>query len=222
MNFSKLTMYRNANIGVFMFANNKIAITPPGLSKNTRKAIIENLDVDIIETTLAGMHIIGVLVAGNDKAIVLPDIVKPEEVDLIKESVGNTIKIEVISTKHTALGNLIAANNKSAYISTVFERELDSKLSEILEVPIYRRTFLGLPIVGSMIVANDKLAYIHPMISDEDAIVISKELGVTTVHTTVNEGVGFVRVGIVMNNKGILVGNATTGPEIMNITSALS
>jgi translation initiation factor 6 len=222
MNISKLNVFRNPNIGVFLFANNKIALVPPNVSKATRKTISDILQVDIMETTIAGMHIIGVLVAGNDKSILVPDIIKQEELDALNESLEGSIKIEMVKTKHTALGNLISANNSAAYISEIFENNIEKDLSNILQTPIFRKSYLGLPIVGSMIVANDKIAFIHPMITEAEALSISEELRVTPIHATVNEGVGFIKVGIVMNNSGILIGGTTTGQELVNITSAIS
>ncbi|MEM0021159.1 MAG: translation initiation factor IF-6 [Fervidicoccaceae archaeon] len=221
MNISKLNIYRNPNIGVFLFANNKIALVPPNISKATKRAIADTLQVDPVETTIAGMHIIGVLVAGNDSCLLIPDIIKQEELDSLKEVLEGSIRIAIIKTKHTALGNLISVNNKAAYISDSFEKDAEKEISSSLGLTVFRRSYLGLPIVGSMIVTNDKLAFIHPMINDSEALMISNELKVTTVHATVNEGVGFVKVGIVMNNSGILIGGTTTGPELMNITSAM-
>lgn len=222
MNISKLNIYRNPNIGVFVYTNNKVALIPPNVSKTTKKTVSETLQVDPVETTIAGMHIIGVLVSGNDSCILVPDIIKQEELDALKEAIEGSIKIEIVKTRHTALGNLISANNKAAYISKSFEPELEDMIAKNLGVPVYKRSYLGLPIVGSMIVANDRVAFIHPMISDSEALAISSELKVTPVHATVNEGVGFIKVGIVMNNNGILVGGTTTGPELVNITSAIT
>jgi len=222
MNVAKLNVYRNPNIGVFIFTNNKIALIPPNISKAAKKNIAETLQVDPIETTIAGMHIIGVLVAGNDSCILVPDITKQEEIDALKEAIDGSIKIVTVNTKHTALGNLISANNKAAYISKSFEKEVEETIASALKIPVYRRSYLGLPIIGSMVVANDRIAFIHPMIPETEIITISNELMVTPVHATVNEGVGFVKIGIVMNNSGILVGSTTTGPELVNITSALT
>ncbi|HEU97506.1 MAG: translation initiation factor IF-6 [Fervidicoccaceae archaeon] len=222
MNISKLNIYRNPNIGVFLFANNKIALIPPNVSKATKKTIAETLQVDPIETTIAGMHIIGVLVTGNDSCILVPDIIKQEELDELKETIEGSMKVEVITTRHTALGNLISTNNKAAYISKSFEVTVEELITKGLGIPVYRRAYLGLPIIGSMIVANDRVAFVHPMIPEQELITISNELKVTPVHATVNEGVGFIKIGIVMNNSGILIGGSTTGPELVNITSALA
>ncbi len=221
MNFNKLQVYRNPNIGVYVYANNKIAIIPPRLSKNAKKIIRETLEVDTIETTIAGAHIIGVFVAGNDNAILIPEIIKEEELEKIKENLGKTIKIEIIRTRNTALGNLIATNNKASLVSPVMEEEAVKQIEQALQVPVKKKSFLGIPTIGSMIVVNDATGLVHPILSDLDIEEINKDLGIEAGPATVNEGVSFVKTGILLNNKGVIVGQATTGPEIMNINAIL-
>jgi len=45
-------------------------------------------------------------------------------------------------------------------------------------------------------------------------------LGVKLEHATINNGVPFVESGILANNKAVVVGSMTTGPEIMMLTRA--
>ncbi|HEW63456.1 MULTISPECIES: translation initiation factor IF-6 [Fervidicoccus] len=222
MNFSKLSVFRNHNIGVYIFSNNKFALVPNGISHGSKKVVEETLGVDAIETTIMDTRIIGVLVSGNDRAILLPYAVKSEEIDRLKESIGGSVKIGIIDSKFTALGNYITANNKFAYISPLLEDEIARKISDLLDVKVSKKSYLGISIIGSIIVSNDYVAFVHPMLSDSDASEIKNDMKVEVVQTTVNEGVPFVKSGIVANNNGVLVGSATTGTEILNITSLLN
>jgi translation initiation factor 6 len=128
----------------------------------------------------------------------------------------------VVKTKNTALGNLIVANNKSCLVSTVLEEDVIKKIGEALGTKIFKKTFLGIPTIGSMIVVNDTRGLVHPMLADNEIEEIGRLLDIHAGPATVNEGVSFVKTGILLNNKGILVGQTTTGPEIMNIHSLLS
>jgi len=74
--------------------------------------------------------------------------------------------------------------------------------------------------VGALIACTDKGAVIHPDVSDEDISRIGSALGVNVEPATVNGGVPFVSSGIVMNNKAIVVGSSTTGPELVMLSRA--
>jgi len=112
----------NPNIGVYIFANNKIAIVPPTLTEKDKRKIEEVLAVEVIEAKIADMIINGVMVAGNDNGLLLPRIVKSEEVDMLKEYIGDKLRIDVLEIRQTALGNLIAANNHGALVSPVVDK----------------------------------------------------------------------------------------------------
>ena len=220
--FNRLQVYRNPNIGVYVYVNNKVAIVPPGLSRLAKKTITETLKVDVIESTIAGSRINGVFLAGNDNAILAPEIIKDDELQGLREALGKTIKIVTLKTRNTALGNLLAVNNKACLASSVLEDEAVKKIENLLGVSVWKKAFLGIPTVGSMVVVNDYNGLVHPLVADEEIDEINKYLSINAAPATVNEGVSFVKTGVLLNNNGVLVGESTTGPEIMNIHALLS
>ncbi len=222
MNFSRMQVYRNPNIGVYIYANNKVALVPPGVSRGVVKTIEDTLDVECIETTIAGSRINGVFVAGNDKILFIPPIARDEEIQSLKDQIGDTLEITVLETKNTALGNLIVINNKAAIVSPSLEETTVQKIKEKTGLPIIKKSFLGIPTVGSMMVVNDHTGLAHPLIPENELEEAGRELGIEIGPATVNEGVGFVKTGVLLNNNGVIVGEDTTGPEIMNIHSLVS
>ncbi len=218
----KLSVYGNSNIGVYIFANNKFALIPPGLGENDKRKIREVLGVDLIEVKIADMVINGVMVAGNDHGILLPRIVKPEELDELKSYIGNTVRIAILEMRSTALGNLIATNNRGALVSPNVERHALETIRDVLGVQrVEVRRLADIPIVGSMLVANSYGGVVHPGVSDEELDFLRQVFGVEFIRGTVNFGLYFVRAGIVANDNGVLVGEDTTGPEIAQISQAL-
>lgn len=216
----KVRIFGNPNIGVYIFANNKIALIPPIKEAGIKKKLRECLNVDLIECKIADSVIIGVLVAGNDHGILLPRIAKEEEVTYLRE-LG--INVEVLHTNFTALGNTMLVNNKAAIVHpdmSVRDVEFIKKFLNINEV--VRREVGKFVTVGSIAVVNDFGGLIHPDVSDNVVQEVSKVLGVQLDIGTVNFGVAFVRTGLVANNYGAVVGERTTGPEIMRITNALN
>lgn len=218
----KLSIFGNPNIGVYIFVNNTIALVPPGLQKNEKETISEVLNVELIETKIAGTVLNGVLVAGNDNAIILPRNILDEELDLIKESLKkHDINVHVSSSKNTALGNLILANNKAGIIGSEMEKEELDSLSDVLGVEIIVKDILGLTIPGSLAVITDHGGVIHPDIEDKELSELEEILKVRLERATVNSGIPFIKSGLIANNHSALVGETTTGPEILRIRRGL-
>jgi len=82
---NKLSIMGNPNIGVYVFANDKIAIIPPGLSDYEKNILTETLNVELIETKVAGTIINGVMLAGNNKGIILPRNVLDDEYTILSK-----------------------------------------------------------------------------------------------------------------------------------------
>jgi len=216
------SVYGNPNIGVYLYANNYFALVPPGLTEKDKKIISDVLDVDVIETKLADMVILGVLVAGNDRGLLVPRIIRPEEYDNLREAIGYKVNVEVLNIRATALGNLIVANDRAALVSPLIEASAVDVIKKVLGVEVVlRRDLASIPTVGSMLVVTNKGGVVYPGVTEEELKMLSNLFGVDVLTATVNFGVYFVKAGIVANDKCVLVGDETTGPELMRIQQAL-
>ncbi len=217
-----LNIHGNPNIGVYIFVNNYIALVPPTITPKDKKLIEDILGVEVIETKIADMIINGVMVAGNDKGLLLPRIVRPDEYDALKQLIGNKMRIEVLNIRQTALGNLIAANNVGALVSPSIDVAAVKKIQEVLGVDrVLQKPLANMPTVGSMIVVTNRGGVVHPGVSDEEIKMLTNLFGVGFATATVNFGLYFVKAGLVANDRGALVGDETTGPELMRIQQAL-
>lgn len=221
INLDRMSIFGNPNIGVYSFVNNKVALVPPRVTRTVRNLISDVLGTDVIETTIAGSTVIGVFVAGNDRGIILPNIVEERELEELRSLLKGEIKLHVMESNYTAWGNLIAANNRVALVSSILSEDEKRRIGEALGVDVFERRLVDTAAVGAVVVFNDKAGLIHPSVEDEDIENLSRMLGVRLGPATVNEGTGFVKSGVLLNNQGILVGHETTGPEIMNIMSIL-
>lgn len=218
----KLTIYGSPHIGIFAYVNNKFAIVPVGTSKTAQKTIEEILEVEVIETTIGGSRLLGVFLSGNDRVLLVSPIIYPQEFDELKSTLEGKVSLRVFETRNTAIGNLIVTNNKGALVSSDFSENEVKILGELLDTRVYRTQLLNYKAIGSLIACNDRVALTHPLLEESELSLISEVLGVTASGATVNEGIGLVKSGVLMNNKGILVGSMTTGPELMNIQSIVS
>ena len=70
--------------------------------------------------------------------------------------------------------------------------------------------------------ASQTGAIVHPETDDEDIKIISNILSAKVDHATINGGIPFLLSGILVNNKSMVVGTLTNGPEIMMLTRAFT
>ena len=71
---------------------------------------------------------------------------------------------------------------------------------------------------GSMIVATNGGAGVHPKATEEEVKTISEVLHVPAEPVTVNGGVPFLSSGIISNTKAVVVGSLTSGPELIMLS----
>ncbi len=214
-----VSVFGNPNVGVYIFTNDDFTLVPPGLTEQTLRKIEQTLKTRIIEAKISDSVLLGIFVGGNNHGIVLPRIIKDYELVKLKNEVD--LPIKVIESKATAMGNVILANDHYAVVSPEMERWA-KEISKVLGVKVESRAIAGIPTVGSVAVINDKGGVVHPDASDEELDDLEKKFQVPLDIGTVNYGVPYVKTGLVANNKGAIVGDLTTGPEMARIERALS
>ena len=94
------------------------------------------------------------------------------------------------------------------------------QLEIVLGVEIIQKKIAGFNQTGSVMVANNSGAAIHPEADEEDMKTFANLLGVKIEQSSINNGIPYVSSGILANNHSIVVGSLTTGPEIMMLTRA--
>ena len=134
---------------------------------------------------------------------------------------GNVKRIE---SKKTALGNLILANDKGAIVGGNLMKEIKiiKKIRDSLDVELVSGQIAGLPYVGSLAVATNKGVLAHPMLKYEEKQLLEDVLKTKVDVGTINGGIPFVNSGILANDKGVIIGSFTTGPEIIMISNILN
>ncbi len=223
MTLNKLSIHGNVNIGIYIFANDVFAIVPKGVDKKVMDVVAETLNVDVIDARVSDLSIIGVMIAGNNNGLILPRIIKESEIYDLKRALAKyDINIAVVESKYTAIGNLVLANDNAAIVYPGFEEDVLDTIKETLGVEtIVKKYIAGIPVVGSVGVVTNKGGILHPGTSDSELDELEKIFKVPLMTGTVNFGVVFLRSGLVANTHGVLVGENTTGPEIVRIQEAL-
>lgn len=218
MDIIRYDVYRGPNIGIYINTNDEHVLLPMGFAKSKADKLSEYLKSEMLLTSVANTRLIGALTVMNNKGILLPKTVYPEEYKLLKKD--TKLRVGVLDSKYTALGNIICANDRGAIISPWLSKDDCRTISEVLGVETYQKKIAGFYQVGAVLAANNSGAVIHPEADEEDMKVFANILGTKIEHSTINNGIPYVSSGILANNNSVVVGSLTTGPEIMMLTRA--
>lgn len=206
-------------MGLFLRTNNDTLLLPFGFAETKAKKLKEYLDIEkIVHVSIAGTRLIGPMTVMNNNGILLPYTVSDDEIRNLKQT---GLNVDRLKSKFTAIGNLISANDKGAIVSNLFKGEAEQNIKDILGVPLQTFSIGGYVQVGSMIVATNAGAIVHPIANDSEISRISEILQVEAEPATVNGGSPFLSSGIIANFSSVIVGNLTTGPELIMISRAL-
>ena len=210
-------VFGSPNIGVYCFANENIAIVPPGLTKRKIGQFAETLGVEVCNTTIAGSTLVGALVTGNSNAILVPHTIRDYELERIREFA----RVVVVDSRWTALGNVILTNDNGAVIHPEASSNVVRAVNDELKVESAFGKLGTLSFVGALGVATNKGAMLSPNTSQEELGVVKMALHVEADLSSTNGGVPFVKSGILANSKGAVVGPLTRGAELMQISRTL-
>ena len=90
----------------------------------------------------------------NNHGLLLPQTAYPDEIEFLEKTTG--LNVEVLETKHNALGNMMSVNDKGAIVSPLIEKENLKKIEQVLDVEVIQRRVAGYNQVGAMVRANSE------------------------------------------------------------------
>ncbi|MBI5696929.1 MAG: translation initiation factor IF-6 [Thaumarchaeota archaeon] len=220
MDIYKYDVYRGPNIGIYTKVNDSFVFVPNGFAPTKAKTLAEYLKVEYLFGSVANTRVLGTMMVMNNSGMLLPSLCSQWEIDYMKKS--TKLNIGVLDTKHNALGNLIAANDKGGVVSPKIPKEAIKTIEDTLGIEVIQKKIAGYHQAGVMVCANKIGGIIHPETDDDDIKSISDILKVKLEPATINGGIPYISSGILANNKSVVVGNLTNGPEIMMLTRAFT
>jgi len=217
----KAQIFGRSLVGVFLTANNSYILYPPTLLKPQLKKFKSVFQEPFYPLTINNSNLLGVYSASNKYGIIVPHIIREDELNNLKSYMNDSSNIGVLKSVDNAFGNLILCNDKGAIISSFLER-YKSEIEDILNVETVIYEFADYYLPGSISLANNYGCLVHPLSTDEEIEFIASILKVEEVDvSTVNRGVPYLSSGAIVNDKSGIFGSYCTGPEMMRITSVL-
>jgi len=205
-----ITFAGDPNIGVFARVVGDIAIIPPESPDEFKAAVKAALSAELVETTIQGSSIIGSLVAGNSRGIVVSGLATDEEVAILSKH----RKVFLLHESMNAAGNVIMANDTFAAVHPDMPVDMMHAIGEFLEVEVFTLVLGGVKTVGMAGVATNKGVIVHPRATDQQIARIEAVAKVPVGTGSINMGSGLVGTGLLVNEKGYIAGNATSGFEL--------
>ena len=198
--------------------NNEHVFVPNGFSSIKYKKLSEYLQTDVIITSVANTSLLGILMVVNNHGLLLPRTCSEEEIARLKKKTD--LNVEVLDVKHNALGNMMSVNDNGGIVSPSLPKESLDKISDVLDIELIQKKIAGFHQVGAVMATSPTGGIVHPETDEEDIKIIKNILNVNVEPATINGGLPFLSSGLLANNKSVVVGSLTNGPEIMMLTRA--
>ena len=208
----------NPNVGVFITATDDMAIVPYNLLDEKADIIKETLDVEVIKSSISGSSLIGSLSVANSNGIVVSPHVLDREVKQF-EDLG--LNVATIPGQYTAVGNIVAANDKGAIASPFLSEEAIQVLEETLDVNVQTSHIVGSDIIGSLLKVTNRGFLISKNALQSEVNFAREVFGVEGDIGTVGRGIPLVGACVLANSTGAIVDKDSTGPEMARVEEAL-
>jgi len=175
--------------------------------------------VPVVYTSIAGTRVVGRLTVGNKNGLLLPNTTTDQEMLHIRNSLPDSVTVQRVEERLSALGNCIVCNDYVALIHPDLDKETEEIVADTLGVEVFRQTIASNALVGSYCAISNQGGMVHPKTSVEDQDELSSLLQVPLVAGTVNRGSDVIGAGLVVNDWTAFCGLDTTATEISVIES---
>ena len=143
-------------------------------------------------------------VCRNKNGLLVPTSTTDQELQHLRNSLPDSVKIQRIEERLSALGNVIVSNDHVALVHPDLERETEEIIADVLGVEVFRQTIADNVLVGSYMSLSNQGGIVHPKTSIQDQDELSSLLQVPLVAGSVNRGSSVVGAGMVVNDWSVL------------------
>ncbi len=217
MHFQQLSIAGEDFVGLLGVATDAYVILAPPFPD------LEVFSQPTLRTKVYGTQLVGLFCAGNSHGLLLPYFAKndtKQEIQAFFDREGIDARVGIVDDKHTALGNLVAANDRAVLASPKLTDT--SVIEDTLGVDVTAdELYGGHEEVGSCLAVTNRGLLAHPDAEKElDKLKDLFKVPEANVGS-VNFGVPYVGAGLLANSEGYVTGSATSGIEMGRIDDAL-
>lgn len=211
----------NNEIGVFAKLTNKYCLVAIGGAENFYSVFEGELSdvVPVVHISIAGCRIVGRMCVGNRHGLLVPTSTTDQELQHLRNSLPDDVKIQRIEERLSALGNVIVCNDYVSLVHPDLDKETEEILADTLKVEVFRQTVADNVLVGSYCAISNQGGLVHPKTSIREQDELASLLQLPIVAGTVNRGSEVIAAGLCVNDWSAFCGLDTTSTEISVIES---
>jgi translation initiation factor 6 len=213
----RLAFDGSSNIGAFSRVTDSWMLHAPSDPSTTRD-LVTLFGLQATSTTIGYSTLVGILAVGNQNGLLVPHIVLDEEIEVLESELE--LPVYSLKSKLTALGNLILTNDHAALVSPEFNKTDLRNIRDTLGVEVEAKLLADSDLVGSHGVVTNKGLLAHTSLTDEELEWLANFFAVEVEVGTINCGVPYISIGLLVTSQAAAAGHETTGPELMRITEA--
>ncbi len=217
MKITKLGIGGHGLVGLYILPMNNAVLVGPEISEDLYPELERIFGVPVIMLTIAGTGLLGVFCATNGDILAVPSIIFSHEEDALKAAGLNYHKI---SGSLTCLGNNIVVTKSGMLVNPAYDQDALDALVQAFSVPVKTYSLEDIPTIGSFIAHNSRSALISHDFDDDQIAELEEFLGLKITTGTINMGSTQVRSGIAVNDNGMIIGELSGGPEVVNADEA--
>jgi translation initiation factor 6 len=206
----------SSEVGVFARLTNSYCLTALGGSENFYSVFEAELEkhMPVCHCAIGGTRIVGRVTVGNRHGLLVPSIATDQEIQHLRNQLPDTVQVQKVEERLSALGNCIACNDYVALVHTDLDKETEEVIADTLKVDVFRATIAQNVLVGSYAVLTNQGGLVHARTPMQDMEELSQLIELPLTAGTVNRGSDVVGAGIVANDWVAFCGMDTTATEI--------
>jgi len=206
----------SGEVGVFSRLTNSYCLVALGAAENFYSVFESELSkhIPVIHSTIGGTRIIGRLCVGNRHGLLVPSITTDQELQYLRNYLPDSVKVQKVEERLSALGNCIACNDYVALAHTDLDKETEEVIADTLKVDVFRATVAQNTLVGSYCVLSNQGGLVHARCPMQDMEELSQLIQVPLTAGTVNRGSDVVGAGVVANDWAAFTGMDSTATEV--------
>lgn len=211
----------NNEIGTFSKLTNAYCLVAIGGSENFYSIFEGELSdaIPVVRTAIAGCRVIGSLCVGNRHGLLVPNTTTDQELQHVRNSLPDSVKVQRVEERLSALGNVISCNDYVALVHPDLDKLTEELIADVLKVEVFRQTVADNLVVGTYSAITNQGGLVHPKTKIEDQDELSSLLQIPLVAGTVNRGSAVIGGGLVVNDWMAIAGLDTTSAELSVIES---
>ena len=209
----------SCDIGAYAKLTNSYCLVGNGGSENFYSTFEAELGshIPVVHCSIANTKIIGRLIAGNSKGLLVPNNISDYELKHLRNSLPDSVRIRKVDDRLSALGNCISCNDYVALIHPEYDKETEEIIADVLGVEVFKTTIASSGLVGTYSVFNNLGGIVHPATNMDEYEEIANLMQVPIGAATVNRGSELLGAGLVANDWIVFCGMDSTSAEIDNI-----